>query len=235
MLIVIVTWSAAALIVFCVAFFILCGCILLLDTIHLITMREKARSQISRIFFGTILAGLAAAVVFLISPETLADALDQAETERTRAVVAEAQTSGVIEEVRQQAVAVQLFERALESSEATNGDSASALATPGGRAPASAASVAAAAQNVVFIHTFEDSRAADARAMSVRLQRAGALAPGIDGLSIRVSEDQVRYFHPQSQAAAQAVADLVGINSVLFVDGFQTRVGTDHLEIWLKP
>lgn len=219
MLIMIVTWSAAALIVFCVAFFMICGCILLLDTIHFITIREKARTQISRIFFGTILAGLAAAVVFLISPETLDQALEAAQVERTRAVVAEAQTSGILEEVRQKAGA-------------TNGDSASALATPGARAPASTAD---AAQNVVFIHTFEDTRAADARAMSVRLQRAGALAPGIDGLSIRVSEDQVRYFHPQSQEAALAVADLVGISSVLFVDGFQNRVGTDHLEIWLAP
>jgi len=251
MLIVIVTWSAAALIVFCVAFFILCGCILLLDTIHLITMREKARSQISRIFFGTILAGLAAAVVFLISPETLADALDQAETERTRAVVAEAQTSGVIEEVRQLARDEQVFLRlsnmppAIDTeAEAMSGgvsgvgspnERASALASLQERLSASAGSAPPAPQSVVFIHTFEDTRAGEARTMSVQLEGTGYLAPGIDGLPIKVSEDQVRYFHASSKPDAQAVAEVVGIDAVRFVDGFQTRVGTDHLEIWLAP
>ena len=263
MLIAIVTWSAAALIVFCVTFFILCGCILLLDTIHFITMRERARTQISRIFFGTILAGLAAGVMVLMSPETLAQALEQAQTERTRAVVAEAQTSGVIAEVRELARAEQVFVRMsdLHGSAEQVSDSVStlsardedALAAARERLSASAGSASHSgsnpapnsapnpvlapnpAQSVVFIHTFEDTRAGEARTMSDLLEGTGYLAPGIDGLPIQVREDQVRYFHPQSREDAQAVAEVVGIETVRFVDGYQQRVGTDHLEIWLAP
>lgn len=261
MLIAIVTWSAAALIVFCVTFFILCGCILLLDTIHFITMREKARTQISRIFFGTILAGLAAGVMVLMSPETLAQALEQAQTERTRAVVAEAQTSGVIAEVRELARAEQVFvrmsdlhgsaEQVSDSVSALSARDEDALAAARERLSASAGSASNPApnsgpnpnpvlapnpaQSVVFIHTFEDTRAGEARTMSDLLEGTGYLAPGIDGLPIQVREDQVRYFHPQSLEDAQAVAEVVGIETVRFVDGYQQRVGPDHLEIWLAP
>lgn len=220
MLITIVTWSAGALVAFCVLFFILSGCILLLDTIHLITIREKARTQISRVLFGTILAGVAAAAMFLFSPETLQLALDEAQEERTRAVVAEAQTESIVTQIRQ-------------APEIRQGGSVTAQSTT----PSARASrvQSAAIQSVVFIHTFQDSRRSSAAAMAARLQAAGYLAPGIDGLDIRVSDDQVRYFHSQSKASAEAVADLVGIDSVRFVEGFEARVGVDHLEIWLAP
>lgn len=208
MLITIITWSAGALVLFCVLFFILSGCILLLDTLHVVTIREKARTQISRVLFGTILAGVAAAAMFLFSPETLEQALEQAQVERTRAVVAEAQTEAIVTRIQQ---------------------------VPQETAGLMTRASTEAAQSVVFIHRFEDTRAQAAAAMSERLQAAGFLAPGIEGLDIRVSGDQVRYFHAQSAPRAQQVADLVGIDAVRFVDGYQDRVGADHLEIWLAP
>ncbi|MEP0208074.1 MAG: hypothetical protein ABJ370_14995 [Paracoccaceae bacterium] len=185
---------------FCALFFVICGCILLLDTVRALNIREGARTQISRVFFGTILAGFAAALLFLLSPETLNVAIKQASEERGRAIVAEAQTEAVIDELRE------------IPQENVN--------SPG---------------SVVFLHTYQNTRREDAVRISETIVDSGRLAPGIDGLDVRVSSDQVRYFHKSAKAEAEIVAGLAGIDRATFVDGFQNRVGVEHFEIWLTP
>lgn len=165
MLFVVMTWSAAILVIFCLIFFIVSGAILLLDTVHILNIRDKAREKLSRIFYGTILAGLAAAVVFLFSPGTLNSALQQASEERERALVAEAHTESVVEEIRS------------SSLNAINENT-----------------------SIVFIHTFERSRRDVAESISAILKANGILAPGIDGLDIKVLSDQLRFFHQASEA-----------------------------------
>jgi len=200
MLSMVIMWSMAIVLGFCVLFFVICGCILLLDTVRAMSIRDGARTQLSRVFFGTILAGFAAAILFLLSPETLNVALKQASDERSRAIVAEAQTEAAIEELRE-------FPQ----------DNVDAV------------------RSVVFLHTYQNTRSEDAAKMSESIVESGRLAPGIDGLDIRVSSDQVRYFHKAAEAEAKIVASLAGIDQTIFVDGFQNRVGDEHFEIWLTP
>ncbi len=196
----VITWSMAIVLGFCALFFVICGCILLLDTVRALNIREGARTQISRVFFGTILAGFAAALLFLLSPETLKVALKQVSEERGRAIVAEAQTEAIIDELR---------EIPQEN-----------VSSP---------------RSVVFLHTYQNTRREDAVKMTETIVDSGRLAPGIDGLDVRVSSDQVRYFHKTAQAEAEIVAGLAGIDRTIFVDGFQNRVGDEHFEIWLTP
>lgn len=85
---------------------------------------------------------------------------------------------------------------------------------------------------VIFIHTLEGTDLEPAKKIAIKLQNMNAIVPGIQTLDFSTKNDQIRYFHLESEETADKLAKELGIQSI-FVTGYQHQVRPTHFEIWL--
>jgi hypothetical protein len=116
---------------------------------------------------------------------------------------------------------------------------APASSSPTTNQPAPAPTVQSDLPRRVYFHIRDQSQRADAVQLQNRLRQSGYVVPGIQTLAVGPSASELRYFLPDDQADAQAIARVLAIPGLVVkrIAGYEHSpdIRPHHFELWLTP
>jgi hypothetical protein len=202
-----------------------------LDIFNLMQLRDDVRKMLHKLLLGSVIGAGAALFAFVLDND-----LRQILTLPQEVELAQTQRNELVTEISRSASAQ------VDQRDADGTATGTILSEPQiDRATAAETAIGLAdevdlAGLVVFIHITSEERRSEAQEMTRRMAETRVVVPGVELLSnIRITRDQLRYFHPETEEKARVLADVIGGLTLVHARGYESRVSPNQLEIWLAP